>query len=246
MLNREFVLNNIELIIENQKRRNRTKVLDKIEEYLTFDVQLKKLLTEKANLDISLNNKEEQFLNKEIDILEEKMYTIELSFANLLDESVPDGKSEDDNIVVKKNLKIKKKNFPIKSHIDIGKELSILDFDRADKVSEHMNVYYLREGAQLERAVYNFMLDTHTLENNYDEMIPPYIVNYNSMQHSGLYPDFYSEFFHTDFENFSLIPSAAIPMENFHGNEIINEESLPIKYVALSPCFRVEHGDCVE
>lgn len=246
MLDRKFVFDNFERVKKNQLNRGQVAISsDDMDRFYT-------LMQEKSQLEIKnkLNQKECNYslvneIENTIKLLEKEIYLIEIQMAALTDEDVPIGVDSSENITIKEEGIIKEYLYGARSHVQIGELLNILDFDRAAKVAKHMHVYYLRLGARLERAVYNFMLDTHVDEHGYDEMITPYIVDESVMFNSGLYPRFRNEFFHTDFEDYSLIPSAEPPIENFHAGEVLKESDLPIKYTALSPCFRVEHGDCV-
>lgn len=243
MIERDYIINNFEYVLHNQLNKGEVGLSeDKMRSFYNLEVERRKVYQQIKNTE---NRISKLFLKIKLKQLERRVQEIEVQIAAITDPDVPFGKSSKDNVVVRDWGDQSKGDFEYKSHVDIGKKLKILDFDRADKVADHMNVYYLNNGAKLERALYNFMLDTHTYENAYQEMIPPYIVNSRAMFNSGLYPRFENEFFRTDIENFSLIPSSAIPIENFHSDELLHEKDLPIQYSALSPCFRVEHGDCV-
>ncbi len=159
---------------------------------------------------------------------------------NMIDDSVPIGKTEDDNVEVRKWGKVKQFDFKPKEHFELAKELDILDFERAAKLSGSRFVVYKGKGALLERALINFMLDLHTKKHKYTEIIPPYIVNEEVMVGSGQFPKFKDEAYSV--EGQYLIPTAEVPLVNLHREEFLQEEQLPIKYVAYTACFRKEAG----
>lgn len=182
-------------------------------------------------------------LDKELDEVEKQLETIEFTLPNIPHPDVPIGEDEDDNVEIYRKGELPKFDFEPVNHWDIGENLGILDFERAGKVSGARFVYYRGLGARLERAIYNFMLDTHTQKNGYTEMITPYIVNEKAMFGTGQFPKFKEDVFQlNDKRNFSLIPTAEVPLTNFYMNEILNAEDLPIKFTALSPSFRSEAG----
>ncbi len=159
---------------------------------------------------------------------------------NLLDEDVPFGEDENDNVEIKKWGKPKDFDFKPLEHFEIAQKLDILDFERAAKLSGSRFVVYKGDGAKLERALINFMLDLHTEKHGYKEIFPPYIVNYSVMVGTGQFPKFIEEAYKTDGQY--LIPTAEVPLVNLHREETLNENDLPIKYVAYTACFRKEAG----
>lgn len=174
--------------------------------------------------------------------IEEKLNEIEHGLPNIPHEDVPVGEDEDDNVEIRRWGEPTQFDFEPKNHWDLAENLGILDFDRAAKVAGARFVYYRGLGARLERAIYNFMLDTH-IQNGYLEMIPPYIVNEHAMFGTGQFPKFKEDVFHlTDSRQFSLIPTAEVPLTNYYANEILDFEQLPIYFVALAPSFRSEAG----
>lgn len=181
-------------------------------------------------------------LDEELEAIEEKLFDIESGLPNLPHADVPVGEDEDDNVEVRTWGELPEFDFEPKNHWDIGEDLNILDFERAAKVSGARFVYYKGLGARLERAVYNYMLDTH-VNNGYQEMITPVIVNEKSMFGTGQFPKFKEDVFQlTDDRNFTLIPTAEVPLTNFYADEILSMEQLPTKFTALSPSFRSEAG----
>ena len=132
--------------------------------------------------------------------------------------------------------------FEAKPHWDIADELDILDFERAGKVTGSRFVFYKDLGAKLERALYNFMLDLHTEDHGYLEMLPPYLVNRASLTGTGQLPKFEEDAFLVEKEDYFLIPTAEVPVTNYHRDEILSGDDLPISYAAFSACFRSEAG----
>ena len=165
-----------------------------------------------------------------------------LVIPNIPHESVPVGHSEEDNKVVK--VWGEKPTFPFEpqAHWDIGERLDILDFKRAAKITGSRFTLYKSFGALLERALINFMLDLHTNEHGYTEVLPPFMVNREAMTGTGQLPKFEEELFKLEGFDYFLIPTAEVPVTNIFSNEILKEEELPIKYVAYTPCFRKEAG----
>lgn len=179
----------------------------------------------------------------ELEELETKLEYIEHRLPNVPHESVPIGEDEEANVEIRRWGDLPTFSFEPLNHWDIAEKLDILDFERGAKVAGSRFVYYKGLGARLERAIYNFMLDQHTMENGYTEMIPPYIVNEKAMFGTGQYPKFTEDTFQlNDDRNFTLIPTAEVPLTNYYANEILDEEALPIKFTALAPSFRSEAG----
>ena len=175
--------------------------------------------------------------------IDEKLEYIEHRLPNIPHDSVPVGEDEEDNVEIRRWGEPSQFDFEPLNHWDIAEKLGILDFERAAKVTGSRFVFYKGLGARLERAVYNFMLDTHTEKNGYTEMIPPYMVNDQSMFGTGQYPKFVEATFQlTDERGFTLIPTAEVPLTNYVANEILSEDQLPIKMTAMSPSFRSEAG----
>jgi len=133
-------------------------------------------------------------------------------------------------------------SFQPKPHWEIGTELKILDFDRGAKITGARFTLYLGAGAQLERALINFMLDLHTAQHRYLEVLPPFMVNRQTMTGTGQLPKFEEDLFRVDGVDYFLIPTAEVPVTNIHQNEILEEEDLPLYYTAYTPCFRKEAG----
>ena len=165
-----------------------------------------------------------------------------LTLPNLPNPGVPVGKNADDNKEIRRWGDLPKFDFEPKNHWDIGEELGILDFERAAKIAGARFAVYRDAGARLERALINFMLDLHTQEHAYKEMIPPALVNRTALIGTGQLPKFEEDLFRLAQGEYFLIPTAEVPLTNLHRDEMIEREDLPIKYVAYTPCFRSEAG----
>lgn len=174
----------------------------------------------------------------------EKVDYIAKRLPNMTHESVPVGEDENDNVEVSRwgDEFLERVVENSKPHWEIGEDLDILDFERGAKVAHRRFVYYKGLGARLERAVYNFMLDLHTGEHGYNEMLTPYLVNDNAMFGTGQFPKFKEDVFEIDHEDLTMIPTSEVPLTNYYSDEILDEEDLPVKFTALSPCFRSEAG----
>ena len=177
---------------------------------------------------------------------EEAQRNILLMIPNLPHVSVPDGKNESDNVEIRRwspqGGEPPKFSFEPKPHWDIAEYLDIIDFERAAKIAGARFALYKGMGARLERALINFMLDLHTTEHGYLEVLPPFMVNKKSMTATGQLPKFEEELFKVENGAYYLIPTAEVPVTNIHQDEILPEESLPVLYTASTPCFRREAG----
>lgn len=165
-----------------------------------------------------------------------------LTLPNLPSPTVKVGKNEHDNREVRRWGEPEPFDFAPKNHWDIGEELGILDFQRAAKIAGARFAVYRGAGARLERSLINFMLDLHTGENGYQEMLPPALVNRAALVGTGQLPKFEADLFHLAPGDWFLIPTAEVPLTNLHREETLEREQLPIKYVAYTPCFRSEAG----
>ncbi len=177
---------------------------------------------------------------------EEAQRNILLNIPNLPHASVPDGKDENDNREIRRwspqGGEPPKFAFEPKPHWDLAEYLDIIDFDRAAKIAGARFALYKGMGARLERALINFMLDLHTTEHHYREMLPPFMVNRTSMTATGQLPKFEEELFKVENGAYFLIPTAEVPVTNIHRDEVLPEELLPVLYTAYTPCFRREAG----
>jgi seryl-tRNA synthetase len=181
-------------------------------------------------------------LDDEIRVLEAELSDITLGIPNMPHESVPVGASEDDNVELRRHGEPPSFAFEPKPHWELAQELGILDFEAAAKVTGSRFVFYKGLGARLERALINFMMDLHSGEHGYEEMLPPYIVNRESLTGTGQLPKFEEDVFKLRGMEYYLIPTAEVPVTNYHRDEILSSEQLPIKYAAYSACFRSEAG----
>ncbi|OKL35250.1 serine--tRNA ligase [Domibacillus mangrovi] len=181
-------------------------------------------------------------LDIELRETEEKLESLLLNMPNIPHESVPAGESEDDNVEVRRHGDIREFDFEAKPHWDVATDLDILDFERAGKVTGSRFTFYKGAGSKLERALISFMLDLHTEEHGYTEMMPPYMVNRASMTGTGQLPKFEEDAFRVEAEDYFLIPTAEVPVTNYHRDEILNGDDLPISYAAYSANFRSEAG----
>lgn len=173
---------------------------------------------------------------------EENLHQIVMTIPNIPHESVVFGKGSEDNPVVRTWGEKKVFNFAPKPHWEIGENLNILDFTRGAKITGARFTLYRGAGALLERALINFMLDLHTQEHGYTEVLPPFMVNRDSMTGTGQLPKFEEDLFRVDKVDYFLIPTAEVPVTNIHREEVLSEKDLPVYYVAYTPCFRAEAG----
>ena len=181
-------------------------------------------------------------MDKELSEIEAKANDILMVIPNIPHASVPVGKDEKDNPEVKRSGEPRKFDFDAKAHWDIGEALGILDLERATKITGARFPLYMGLGARLERAIINFMLDTHTGENGYKEVLPPFIVNRDTMTGTGQLPKFEEDLFKLEKWDYYLVPTAEVPLTNIHKGEILEEEKLPLYFTAYTPCFRSEAG----
>lgn len=181
-------------------------------------------------------------LDEELRIVESKLEILLLSIPNIPHESVPVGESEDDNIPVRHWGEQPQFSFEPKPHWDVATDLDIVDFERAAKVTGSRFAFYKGLGARLERALASFMLDLHIEEHGYVELMTPFMVNRASMTGTGQLPKFEEDAFRIESEDYFLIPTAEVPVTNYHRDEILNGDDLPLSYVAHTACFRSEAG----
>jgi seryl-tRNA synthetase len=181
-------------------------------------------------------------LTAEADTLRTQLDDLLLRVPNLFDGSVPVGETEADNVVVREWGSKSDLGFAARTHYDLGESLGIMDFERAARVSGSRFAFLLGEGARLERALVQFMLDVHTQEHGYTEVLPPVLVSSASMTGTANLPKFGADAFKVEGHDLWLIPTSEVPLTNFHREEILDGERLPLKYVAYSPCFRSEAG----
>ena len=188
-------------------------------------------------------------LSQEIKLLEEKTQSFKneldqllLELPNMPHESVPEGKDEKNNQLVREWGEILDRDFNITAHLELGKALNLFDFERGAKISGSGFPLYTGKGAKLERALINFMLDFQTEQHGYKEIFPPFVVKPESAVTTGQLPKLADDMYASEKDDLWLIPTAEVPLTNMHQNEILSEDQLPINYTAYSACFRREAG----
>lgn len=249
MKNRQMNLDNeIDKILKiDEERRNilqeaesmkaqQNAVSKKIPEMKKSGEDISKVMVEMKELSDKISEKTK--LQSE---LEAKQRELILWIPNIPNETVPVGKNDSENVEIRRWGEPRKFDFEAKAHWDIGKDLDILDPERAAKVTGARFNFYKGLGAKLERSIINFFLNTHT-QNGYTEVFPPFLANDDSLFGTGQFPKFKEDEFKVENTNLYLVPTAEVPVTNFHRNEILEGESLPIKYCAYSACFRSEAG----
>ena len=174
--------------------------------------------------------------------LDEQINKVMLTIPNIPADDVPDGETDEDNVEVRKFMEPTKFDFEPKAHWDIGADLDILDAPTAGKVTGTRFTFYKDKGARLERSIINFYLNTHTEQNGYMEVFPPYMVHRRSMIGTGQLPKFEEDAFKVMNTDYFLIPTAEVPVTNMYRDQILDGNKLPIKHVAYSACFRAEAG----
>lgn len=180
--------------------------------------------------------------NSNAEAAERQMQSLLQQIPNLPSDSVPDGSTAEDNVEVRRWGALPELDFPAKPHWELGEDLGILDFERAAKISGARFAVYWDAGARMERALANFMLDLHTRQHGYREVLPPYMVNEASLFGTGQLPKFREDLFQCDGSDHWLIPTAEVPLTNLFRDEILDEKQLPISLTAYTPCFRAEAG----
>ena len=246
--NRQYDLDLDDMIAVDARRRQ---LLQQVEELRNLRNRVSQEIgkLKKEGKDASSKIEEMKKVSQQIKEIEQELSEVEqkvkeylLSIPNIPHPSVPVGEDENDNVLVKRWGDLPEFDFEPLPHWDVGESLGILDFKRAGKITGSRFVVYHQDGARLERALINFMLDLHTQKHGYKEVLPPFIVNEDSMKGTGQLPKFKEDLFKLEGWNYYLIPTAEVPVTNLHRNEILDEELLTIKYVAFTPCFRSEAG----
>ncbi|ULL19530.1 serine--tRNA ligase [Paenibacillus sp. H1-7] len=268
MLDVKLLRNDLQLV--EQAMTNRGKTLEDISRFTSLDTKRRELLQEVESLknrrnvvsqEVAALKKAKQdadalieemkgvgdrikVLDEEIRVLEADLNGITMSIPNVPHESVPVGKSEDDNVEIRRVGEPAAFSFEPKAHWEIGQELGILDFEAAAKVTGSRFVFYKGLGARLERALINFMMDLHSDQHGYEEMLPPQIVNRDSLTGTGQLPKFEEDVFKIAGEgiDYFLIPTAEVPVTNYYRDDILSIEDLPKYFSAFSACFRSEAG----
>lgn len=268
MLDLKFIRENPELVRQGLRNKNAE---DKVDEILNLDNERRLLQKQSDDLkakrnqvsslipalkkqgkDVSETLAEMKKVSDQIEELDKKLKEIENKLESILKwtpniphSSVPVGKSSDENVEVRRWLPEGfsfQMDFKPLDHIELGKKLNILDFERGAKVSGSGFPVYVGKGATLERALINFMLDFHIEKHGYKEIFPPFLVNSDSMFGTGQLPKMAEDMYFIEKDGLYPIPTAEVPITNLHRNEILEEDELPIKYVGYSACFRREAG----
>lgn len=248
--------------------KNRGKSLDLIADFPKLDARRRELLQESESLKNRRNNVSAEVaklkknrenaddlilemrqvsdqikaMDEEVRELEASISELTLAIPNIPHESVPVGASEEENVEIRRWAEPKAFDFEPKAHWELAQNLSILDFEAGAKVTGSRFTFYKGLGARLERALISFMMDLHSDKHGYEEMLPPYIVNRDSLYGTGQLPKFEEDLFKISDTDYYLIPTAEVPVTNYHREEILNSEDLPKYYVAYSSCFRSEAG----
>tara|TARA_Y100001970_G_C14207183_1_gene844764 strand:- start:26 stop:1294 length:1269 start_codon:yes stop_codon:yes gene_type:complete len=203
----------------------------------------------KAGKDATSSIKKTRELGEKLKKVEKNLEIVQIKLNDMLHQipnpphvSSPQGKNEQDNVVIRKWGKLPTYDFKLKNHLDLGEELNLFDFQRGAKLSGSGFPLYTGYGAKLERALINSMIQHHEKEFGYEEIFPPVLMLKQSMQTTGQLPKFEEDMYHTEVDNLYLAPTAEVPITNIHRDEIIEESNLPINYVGYSPCFRRESG----
>ncbi|MFU8792559.1 MAG: serine--tRNA ligase [Acholeplasmataceae bacterium] len=268
MLDLKYVVENIDEVIEKLNHRNgqfeylRALVdLQNKRKQIIADVEAKKALRNQQSKQIGELKRLKQdasdvmhevaTLGDDIKQLDQQLNAIELQIfdimqvtPNIPNDGIPKGKDEKTNIEIKRVLKPRVFDFPVKDHVELSEKLGILDFERSAKITGSRFVVDKGLGARLERALMQFMMDLHAFKHGYTELIPPYIVNDKSMYATGQFPKFIEDAFKVGKEdsNWYLNPTAEVPTINMHRDEILEGSQLPIQYVAFTTAFRSEAG----
>ncbi len=220
-----------------QLRHKRNKVSEQIAQMKKRGEDASDIISEMKQVSSQIKD-----LEKQVSRVEEELRELLMLIPNIPHESVPIGEDETHNEVVRTWGEIKEMNFEPRPHWEIGEGLGILDFARAAKLSGARFSLYRGPGALLERALINFMLDIHTREHGYTEVLPPFMVNSACMTGTGQLPKFEEDLFKVSGWDLYLVPTAEVPVTNIHREEVLKEEDLPILYVSYTPCFRSEAG----
>ncbi len=230
--NRRDILANVEQMKNHQKTISKQIPMLKKEGKDTSDI-----MAEMKTLSDDIKK-----LDEEVKCIDESLREKLLEIPNTPNADTPVGNSDEDNIEIRKVGEPTTFGFEAKPHWDLGTDLDIIDFERATKIAGTRFNVLKGQGAKLERALINFMLDLHTEEHGFDEVLTPFMVNRNSMIGTGQLPKFEEDMFHLPAKDFFLVPTAEVPVTNMYGAEILEAAQLPIYHTAYTPCFRKEAG----
>ncbi len=265
MLDLKYIKNNLDLVKKGMEKRRAdidfSGLLKNEEKRKSFLLKIEDLRHErnivsdniaqmkKAGRDAQPNidkmrvvSEEIKTLDRELTAIQEAIQNFLIALPNLPHDDVPKGKDDTQNRLERTIGTPRKFDFKIKDHADIGEDLGILDLGRAAKLTGSRFPLYYGSGAKLERALINFMLDIHTKEHGYRETLPPFIVNKTTMTGTGQLPKFEEDLFKLEGLDYYLIPTSEVPVTNIHAGEILDQEKLPLKFTAYTPCFRSEAG----
>lgn len=230
-----------ELLAKVEQMKNRQNIASKeIPKLKKKGLDTTEIMTKMKELSAEI-----KMLDSQVSDVEKKLKDTLLGIPNVPDPRSPEGKDDSDNLEMRKWGEPTTFDFDVKAHWDIGTDLDILDFERAGKITGTRFTVYKGMGAKLERAVINFMLDLHTREHGFTEILPPFMVNRASMTGTGQLPKFEDDMFRVPVEegkDYFLIPTAEVPVTNLFMDEMLQESQLPIYYTAYTPCFRKEVG----
>jgi seryl-tRNA synthetase len=265
MLDLSFMRDNLQLVRQKMQQRGASVPLDEFER---LDIERRRLIMESESLrhlrnvtndEITALKKQKQdagpkiaemkevsarikMLDEQLSVCDEKLRSIQLTIPNLPHTTVPLGADASANIEIRLVGEKPKFEVAAKAHWELGSQLGILDFDRASKIAGARFAIYTGLGARLERALINFMLDIHTNEHHYQEVLPPFMTNSASLQGTGQLPKFAGDLFKIEGTDYWLIPTAEVPVTNIYAGEILEGDQLPIHMTAYTPCFRSEAG----
>jgi len=268
MLDLKFIRENPDLVKKGIKNKNEN---DRVDDVLKLDEERRKLIIQtdelkskrnqvssqipvmkKAGQDVSPVLAEMKRVSDQITEFDSRLKNVEdeleeilMFIPNIAHESVPVGKTSQENVEVRRWVPEGfsfEQNEKISDHIELGKKLKVLDFERGAKISGSGFPLYINKGATLERALLNFMLDYHLQHHDYSEVFPPFLVNKDSMKGTGQLPKMADDMYLIDKDELYPVPTAEVPITNIYRNEILNENDLPIKFVGYSACFRREAG----
>jgi len=266
MLDPKFIRENADLVKKGLKDRSEKPEL--VDKFLKADIARRDLLQEVEALKRKKNEASKKIgelikqkkdskaakedvgkISEKISELDKKLGEASAEYSQILEmipnmphESVPRGKSEKDNRHVREWGSIAETKFSPRDHIELGKINGIFDFERAAKITGSGFPLFVAAGAKLERALINFMIDVHVKEHGYKEILPPVLVNRKSMRGTGQIPKLEEDMYNIKEDDLFLIPTAEVPVTNFHADEVLEEETLPIYYTAYTMCFRREAG----
>ena len=261
MLSLKFIRENIELVKKSIKAKNidfdidlllkddksRRDIIQDVEKLKAERNLINKDISQKININSNIDKM--RLISSDIKVLDKKLNDLLdvinsklLYIPNIIDESVPIGNDEKENVIVREWGEKPKFDFNIKGHMEICENLGLIDFKRAVKMSGSGFPLYTGLGATIERSLINYMLDYHTKNGGYSELLPPFLVNDSSPTTTGNLPKFKDDMYYIEKDDLYCIPTAEVPVTNIHSKEVLNENDLPLKYCAYSACFRREAG----